>query len=69
MKEQIRKITIDSLNGLAITLADKVMIKKFISYIEAYCCELHVTEWDILLDDDNFERIWGLYTNVCLLNK
>jgi hypothetical protein len=69
MKEQIRKITIDSLNGLVITPADKVMIKKFISYIEAYCCELHVTEWDILLDDDNFERIWSLYTNVCLLNK
>jgi hypothetical protein len=69
MKEQIRKITIDSLNGLAVTPADKVMIKKFVSYIEAYCCELHVTEWDILLDDDNFEKIWSLYTNVCLLNK
>jgi hypothetical protein len=69
MKEQIRKITIDRLNGLDITPADKAMIKKFTSYIEAYCCELGVTEWDMLLNDDNYEKIWNLYTNVCLLNK
>lgn len=69
MKEQIRKITIDSLNGLTITPADKIVIKRFVSYIEAYCCELGLTEWDILLNDDNFEKIWNLYTNIFLLNK
>jgi hypothetical protein len=69
MKEQIRKITIDNLNGLTITPADKIIIKKFVSYIEAYCCELGVTEWDILLNDDNFEKVWNIYTSISLLNK
>lgn len=68
MKEQIRKITLNNLKGLDVTPADKVMIKKFVSYMMVYCCELGFTEWDILLDDKHFEKVWNLYTNVCLLN-
>jgi hypothetical protein len=64
MKDQIRKIAIDSINGNLITPADRIVSKNFFRYIEAYCCELKVTEFDILLNDDKFEMIWSLYTNV-----
>jgi len=64
MKDQIRKIAINNLNGELITPGDKIIAKKFLNYINVYCCELKVSESDVLYDEEKFDIIWNLYTNV-----
>ena len=43
---------------------DEIALKKFTSYIEAYCAELKTTEHDILLDDELFEMVYSLFYNI-----
>lgn len=38
--------------------------KNFTDYILAYCHELKKTEWDILLNDKNFELVFSIFQNI-----
>lgn len=43
---------------------DEVTLKKFTSYIEAYCAEMKTTEHDILLNDELFETVYSIFHNI-----
>jgi hypothetical protein len=43
---------------------DEVALKKFTSYIEAYCAELNTTDYEVLLDDELFERVYSIFHNL-----
>jgi hypothetical protein len=43
---------------------DEIALKKFTSYIEAYCAELKTTEHEILLNDELFEMVYSLFYNI-----
>ncbi len=49
--------------------ADKDLVLEFIKYLDAYCAELKYTEWDVLLNDDHYDRVYNLFTSVILKNK
>lgn len=68
-KHRLRAIAIDKLNGNSISPTDKIIANEFLSYINAYCCELKLTECDILMDDDTYNSVWSLFKKVMKLNK
>lgn len=43
---------------------DEIALKKFTTYIDAYCAELKTTEHDILLNDELFERVYSIFHNL-----
>ena len=43
---------------------DEVTLQKFTSYIEAYCAELNTTDYEILLNDELFERVYAIFYNI-----
>jgi hypothetical protein len=43
---------------------DEIALKKFTTYIEAYCAELKTTEHEILLNDELFESVYSLFYNI-----
>jgi hypothetical protein len=45
---------------------DEIALKKFTSYIEAYCAELNTTDYEILLNDELFETVYSLFHNITI---
>ena len=43
---------------------DEIALKKFTTYIEAYCAEMKATEHDILLNDELFESVYSIFHNI-----
>ena len=43
---------------------DEVTLQKFTSYIEAYCAELNTTDYEILLNDELFERVYSIFYRI-----
>lgn len=43
---------------------DEIALKKFTTYIEAYCAELKTTEHEILLNDELFELVYSIFYNI-----
>jgi len=43
---------------------DEIALKKFTTYIEAYCAEMKATEDDILLNDELFESVYSIFHNI-----
>jgi hypothetical protein len=43
---------------------EPLLVHSFIKYIDAYCAELKCTEHDILLDDELYERGFGIFSNI-----
>ena len=48
-----------------IIIEDEI-VKKFISYIKAFCAELKFTEVEILNDDKLFDKVFHLFNVVVL---
>jgi hypothetical protein len=44
--------------------SDEPVVRSFIKYIDAYCAELKCTEQDILLDDEKYEQVFGIFSNI-----
>lgn len=44
--------------------SDEPVVNSFIKYIDAYCAELKCTEQDILLDDEKYEQVFGIFSNI-----
>lgn len=40
------------------------IVKHFTSYLDAYCSELKFTDWEIVHDDEHFEKVWGIYKSI-----
>ena len=45
---------------------DEIALKKFTTYIEAYCAELNTTDYEILLNDELFETVYSLFHNITI---
>jgi len=43
---------------------DEIALKKFTTYIDAYCAELKTTEHEILLNDELFESVYAIFHNI-----
>lgn len=41
-------------------------VKSFIKYIDAYCAELKCSEQDILLNDETYEQVFGIFSGLIL---
>jgi hypothetical protein len=61
MKVEIRDISIRYVNGHQISDQEKIKISKFISYLEAYCAELNDIDIDVLIKDEKYNFVYGLY--------
>jgi hypothetical protein len=44
--------------------SDEPVVHSFIKYIDAYCAELNCTEHDILLDDEKYEQVFSIFSNI-----
>ena len=44
--------------------SDDPVVHSFVKYIDAYCAELNCTEHDILLDDEKYEQVFGIFSNI-----
>jgi hypothetical protein len=62
----LRRTAIDNINGNEISEKDKKIVKDFLKYLDAFCVDLNYTEFDVLLNDENYEMVFGLFDNVIL---
>ncbi len=44
--------------------SDEPVVHSFVKYIDAYCAELNCTEQDILLNDEKYEYVFGIFNNL-----
>lgn len=64
MENRIRKITLDKISGIEISESDRSESSLFTRYMDAYCSELGKTEFEVILNDEEFDILWGLYKNL-----
>lgn len=64
MLQEIRKLAISHFKGEVLSKDENFKIKKFIQYMEAYYSEMKFDEYDILLNDDHYEKVFKLYKKV-----
>lgn len=65
----IRENAIKRLRGNEPCEKSKPVVDKFFYYLDCYCAELKHTEDDVLLNDDHYESVWGLFSNIVLKEK
>lgn len=44
--------------------SDEPVVHSFVKYIDAYCAELNCTEQDILLNDEKYEYVFGIFNTL-----
>ena len=65
--ECLRDLAKSSLFGgeyLAKGEENEIILSKFLSYIDAYCAELKTTEHEILLNDELFNDVYSIFSNI-----
>lgn len=62
----IREAAIKVAKGNQEINPEEKILKKFFHYLDAYCAEMKQTEWDVLLNDENFENVYQLFDNVMM---
>lgn len=45
------------------------IVNDFVNYIQAYCAELKLTDYDIVLNDDLYNMVYDLFDSVILKRK
>jgi hypothetical protein len=60
----IRENSINFFKGKYEINSDDRFLKMFLHYLDAYCAEMKQTEWDVLLDDKNYQSVYGLFDNI-----
>lgn len=68
MKASLRESIMSYINDDKL-FGDKEIVLEFKKYLDAYCAELKYTENDILLNDEHYELVYGLFDNIILKNK
>ncbi len=66
MKTLVRENAIKQLKGNQPCEISKPVVDKFFWYLECYCAELKQTEDDVLYDDEHYEMVWSLFSNIVL---
>lgn len=66
MKTLIRENAIKQLRGNQPCEVSKPVVDKFFWYLDSYCAELKFTENDVLLNDEHYELVWSLFSNIVL---
>lgn len=69
MKTLIRENAIEQLKGNQPCEISKPVVDKFFNYLDCYCAELKFTEYDVLLNDEHYESVWSLFSNIVLKEK
>lgn len=62
----IRENAIKQLKGNKPCEKSKPVVDKFFNYLDCYCAELKQTEDDVLFNDEHYEMVWGLFSNIVL---
>jgi len=44
--------------------SDEPVVHSFVKYIDAYCAELKCTEQDILLNDEKYGEVFGIFSRI-----
>lgn len=65
----IRENAIKRLRGNEPCEKSKHVVDKFFYYLDCYCAELKHTEDDVLLNDEHYESVWNLFSNIVLKEK
>lgn len=64
----VRKLVKDKIMGNSVEKSHELVVNQFTYYLEAYCSELKFTDWEIVHDDEHFEKVWGIYKSIKHLN-
>ncbi len=65
----LREQAINVVRGNHKITSDEKVLKKFFHYLDAYCAEMKQTEWDVLLNDENYENVYQLFDNIMMKNR
>jgi hypothetical protein len=60
--EYLRELTVNQIFNDE--KSDEPVVHSFVKYIDAYCAELKCTEHDILLDDEKYVEVFGIFSNI-----
>jgi hypothetical protein len=44
-------------------------VDKFFWYLDCYCAEMKHSEQDVLLNDEHYDLVWNLFSNIVLKEK
>ena len=69
MKTLVRENAIKQLRGNQPCETSKPVLDKFFWSVDCYCAELKHTEDDVLLNDEHYDVVWGLFSNIVLKEK
>jgi hypothetical protein len=64
-----RKLTNKVISDEEVNDDDRNIVIGFVNYIKAYCADLKCTEHDIMIDDDLYNTVYGLYQVVVVNRK
>ena len=60
----VKNLIKNKIIGVGVEPQHEPMIKHFTNYLDAYCSELKFTDWEIVHDDEHFEKVWGIYKSI-----
>ena len=66
-RQTLKENAISFFNGKSTIQSE--MDKKFVNYLEAYCHDLKTTEWDILLNEKNLNKVFDIFESLFITEK
>lgn len=66
---ELRKRAIEVVRNNSEIRDEEINLKKLFFYLECFCAELKQTEFDVLLNDENYEFFYNLFENVMIINS
>lgn len=63
---ELRKRAIDVVLNNSEIGFDEINLRKFFYYLECFCVELKQTEFDVLLNDENYDFFYNLFESVMI---
>jgi hypothetical protein len=69
MKTLVRENAINQLKGNRPCENSKPVVDKFFWYLDCYCAEMKHSEQDVLLNDEHYDLVWNLFSNIVLKEK
>lgn len=66
MKNLVRENAIKQIKGNRTCKNSKPVVDKFFWYLDCYCAEMKHTEHDVLFNDEHYDLVWNLFSNIVL---
>ncbi len=60
--EYLRELTVNQIFNDE--KSNEPVVNSFVKYIDAYCAELKCTEHDILLNDEKYDEVFGIFSRI-----